>query len=113
MTTPPSGPASAAGPPGQEHPRGKATGKARAKRSRRDRGGAGGALGTRTRHEQTFLGRDPDAAAAAAICKVSPTRCQARTRMYRDGRLELQGFPVADISDHLADPSVTIWLDLR
>jgi magnesium transporter len=27
--------------------------------------------------------------------------------------LELEGFPVAEISDHLADESVTIWLDLR
>jgi len=30
-----------------------------------------------------------------------------------DGKLELEGFPVADISDYLADGSVTIWLDLR
>jgi Mg2+ and Co2+ transporter CorA len=30
-----------------------------------------------------------------------------------DGRLALEGFPVADISDHLADESVTVWLDLR
>ena len=32
---------------------------------------------------------------------------------YRDGKLELEGFPVADISDYLADGFVTIWLDLR
>ncbi len=51
-------------------------------------------------------------AAASAVCQVSPTRCQARTRLYRDGRLELEGFPVADISEYLADDSVTIWLDL-
>jgi magnesium transporter len=50
---------------------------------------------------------------ASALCEVSPTGCQARTRLYRDGRLELEGFPVADISDHLADKSVTVWLDLR
>ena len=37
----------------------------------------------------------------------------ARTRLYRDGKLELEGFPVADISGYLADESVTIWLDLR
>ena len=37
----------------------------------------------------------------------------ARTRLYRDGKLELEGFPVADISEYLADESVTIWLDLR
>ena len=52
-------------------------------------------------------------AAASSICQISPTRCQARTRLYRDGRLELQGFPVADISEYLADESVIIWLDLR
>jgi hypothetical protein len=40
------------------------------------------------------------------------TGCQARTRLYRDGKLELEGFPVADISDYLADKSVTVWLDL-
>src|SRR6201987_1561423 len=57
--------------------------------------------------------RGPEIGAASAICQISPTRCQARTRLYRDGRLELEGFPVADISDHLADESVPIWLYLR
>jgi Mg2+ and Co2+ transporter CorA len=52
-------------------------------------------------------------AAASSICQISPTRCQARTRLYRDGKLELEGFPVADISDYLADGAVAIWLDLR
>jgi len=51
--------------------------------------------------------------AASTIRQIRPTRCQARTRLYRDGRLELEGFPVADISEYLADESVTIWLDLR
>jgi magnesium transporter len=37
----------------------------------------------------------------------------ARTRLYRNGKLELEGFPVADIGEYLADESVTIWLDLR
>jgi magnesium transporter len=55
----------------------------------------------------------PDVATASTICEVTPTRCQARTRLYRDGRLELEGFPVADISEYLADQAVTIWLDLR
>jgi len=72
-----------------------------------------GVLGTRPRPGQTFRGRDPQTVAASAICDVSPTGCQARTRLYRDGRLALEGFPVADISDHLADGSATIWLDLR
>jgi magnesium transporter len=73
----------------------------------------GGVLGTRPAAAQTFHGRDPDTVAASSICAVSPTRCQARTRLYRDGNLELEGFPVADISEHLTDEAVTIWLDLR
>jgi magnesium transporter len=51
--------------------------------------------------------------AASAISGSSPTKCQARTRLYRNGVLELEGFPVAEISDHLADESSVIWLDLR
>ncbi len=80
----------------------------------RDPGSAsGGVLGARPPLAQTFHGGDPDTVAASAVCEVTPTRCQARTRLYRDGRLELEGFPVAEISDHLADEGVTIWLDLR
>ena len=36
----------------------------------------------------------------------------ARTRCYRDGSLVAEGFPVAEVSDHLADPANTIWFDL-
>jgi len=36
----------------------------------------------------------------------------ARTRLYRNGIVELEDFPVDDISDHLRDPDVTIWLDV-
>ncbi len=73
----------------------------------------GGALGARPLLARTFHGRDPQTVAAEAICQVTPTKCQARTRLYRNGGLELEGFPVAEISDHLDDPTVTIWLDLR
>jgi magnesium transporter len=76
-------------------------------------GTSGGVLGARPMPDRTFHGRDPEKVAAPAICKVTPTKCQARTRLYRDGVLELEGFPVADISDHLDDPAVIIWLDLR
>ena len=72
-----------------------------------------GVLGNRPPVAQTFHGRDPETVATSAICMVSPTRCQARTRLYRHGVLELEGFPVAEISDHLDDEAVTIWLDLR
>ncbi|AXI78236.1 magnesium transporter CorA family protein [Peterkaempfera bronchialis] len=36
----------------------------------------------------------------------------ARTRLYRNGTLVLEDFPVRDISDHLGDPSSVVWLDL-
>ncbi len=61
----------------------------------------------------TFRGRDPATVAASAISASSPTKCQARTRLYRHGVLELEGFPVADISDYLQDRECVIWLDLR
>lgn len=35
-----------------------------------------------------------------------------RTRLYRDGALVAEGFPIAEVSDHLADKSATIWFDL-
>ena len=75
--------------------------------------GASGVLGSQPVISRTFDGTDPDTVAESSVCKVSTTKCQARTRLYRDGRLELEGFPVAEISDYLADEAVTIWLDLR
>jgi len=36
----------------------------------------------------------------------------ARTRCYRDGSLVAEGFPVAEVSDYLADPANTVWFDL-
>jgi magnesium transporter len=61
----------------------------------------------------TFRGQNPETVLASAVSESTPTRCQARTRLYRDGVLELEGFPVADISDYLQDESVVLWLDLR
>jgi magnesium transporter len=36
----------------------------------------------------------------------------ARTRLYRDGRLEAEDFPLDDISEHLKDSDAVVWLDL-
>lgn len=36
----------------------------------------------------------------------------ARTRVWRNGVLEAEGFPVADISDRLAEAGTVVWLDL-
>jgi magnesium transporter len=47
-----------------------------------------------------------------SICTSTPTKCQARTRVYEDGKLTAEGFPVDDISDYLEDDSAVIWLDL-
>ncbi|TDD90810.1 magnesium transporter CorA family protein [Actinomadura rubrisoli] len=35
-----------------------------------------------------------------------------RTRAWRDGKLEAEGFPVAEVSDYLERPDVVVWLDL-
>lgn len=61
----------------------------------------------------TFHGNDPVAAAAATVCESTPTKCAARTRLYRDGVLEAEGFPVADISEYLREDSTVVWLDLH
>ena len=63
--------------------------------------------------QATFHGRDPDKVLGSAVAESTPTKCQARTRLYRDGELELEGFPVADISEHLKHDSAVVWLDLR
>jgi len=76
-------------------------------------GALGGQLGTRAPRDTTFHGSDPDTVAASAICRATPTKCQARTRLYKNGTLIAEGFPVEEISDHLADSEVTVWLDLR
>jgi magnesium transporter len=36
----------------------------------------------------------------------------AHTRCYRDGELVVEDFPIAEISDHLADERSVVWLDL-
>ena len=64
-------------------------------------------------HSQTFKGRDPETVMAAALSTSTPTKCQARTRLYRKGKLVLEGFPVSNISEHLKDKEAVVWLDLR
>ncbi len=103
-----SGPAGPAGPAGSAGPAGasSAQGDARA-------AGPGGALSARSSSARTFRGHDPDTVAQSTICTATPTKCQARTRLYRHGKLAREGFPVAEISDYLPDEAVVVWLDLR
>ncbi|HEY3547242.1 MAG TPA: CorA family divalent cation transporter, partial [Propionicimonas sp.] len=35
-----------------------------------------------------------------------------RTRLYREGVLVSEGFPVAEISDRIAEPSTLVWFDV-
>jgi magnesium transporter len=62
---------------------------------------------------RTFHGRDPNTLVASAISVDTPTMCQARTRLYRNGTLEAEGFAVSAISDKLAERDTVVWLDLR
>jgi len=41
-----------------------------------------------------------------------PVDGAVRTRLYQHGRLILENFPVADISEHLSDGDCVVWLDL-
>ncbi|MEU6797352.1 magnesium transporter CorA family protein [Nonomuraea wenchangensis] len=34
------------------------------------------------------------------------------TRLYRNGVLEKEGFPIEEVSDHVGDPDNTVWFDL-
>jgi magnesium transporter len=54
-----------------------------------------------------------DPAVAATVSASTPTKCPARTRVYRSGNLVAAGFPVAEISDYLdKDDGSVVWLDL-
>ena len=35
----------------------------------------------------------------------------ARTRLYKDGKLDCEDFPVSEVSDHIAEPNAFVWLD--
>ena len=39
---------------------------------------------------------------------IEPTR----TRVYRKGEVEAEGFPIARVSDYLAEDGTTVWVDL-
>jgi magnesium transporter len=74
----------------------------------------GGGLRARPAAGATFGGRDPDTAAARTVSGHTPPRCPARTRAYRDGVVVAEGFPAAELSDHLAThPDTFVWLDLH
>lgn len=46
-------------------------------------------------------------------CAPTPTRCNAHTRLYRNGALVAEGFPVEEVSDRLAEAGNVVWLDLE
>jgi magnesium transporter len=62
------------------------------------------------------VGADPMTATSTVVPPGAATppgsNPRARTRLYRDGDCVLRDFPVAEISEHLADPASVVWLDL-
>lgn len=42
----------------------------------------------------------------------TPLDRHTRTRAYRGGRLENEGFPVEDVSEYLLDASTVVWIDI-
>ncbi|WP_433333553.1 magnesium transporter CorA family protein [Spirillospora sp. CA-294931] len=50
---------------------------------------------------------DPDAHPENRIGVRPP-----HTRVWRDGKVEAEGFPVAELSDHLQQPGTVVWMDL-
>ena len=47
-----------------------------------------------------------------SVCRDGRTFATARTRLYLDGVLAAEGFPLAEISDRIEAPGAVVWLDL-
>jgi magnesium transporter len=47
-----------------------------------------------------------------SVCRGHETMATARTRLYHEGALVEEGFPVAEISDRLEQDGTIVWLDL-
>ena len=56
---------------------------------------------------ENAAGMTPRGHAAASLCARQPPRGETRTRLYRDGSLEVEGFPIAEISEYLRQEGVT------
>jgi magnesium transporter len=54
----------------------------------------------------------PTAPRLASPANAARPGAPARTRLYRGGVLALEGFPVEDISEYLAEAGTVVWLDL-
>jgi magnesium transporter len=46
------------------------------------------------------------------VTKKTSVSCSSRTRAYRGGRLDNEGFSVEDVSDYLRDADNVVWIDL-
>jgi magnesium transporter len=46
------------------------------------------------------------------VGRVGTVQHMARTRVYRNGVLEAEDFPVEQVSDYLEDPSTVVWVDV-
>jgi magnesium transporter len=57
-------------------------------------------------------GRRCDGSAVQTGLVTSGTNGGVRTRLWRDGRLETEDFPLEQVSDHLHEQDALVWLDL-
>ena len=49
----------------------------------------------------------------AAVGHGAPvTSTNVRTRLYRDGHVELEDFPIVDVSEYVGQPDAFVWVDL-
>lgn len=69
----------------------------------------GGSAGTAewSGHPTLACRVDPEADPTNRVGREPP-----RTRVYRGGKLEAEGFAVARVSDYLEEPDTVVWLDL-
>ena len=59
-----------------------------------------------------MLGTWPEGAAVQTGSVTSDKSDGVRTRLWRAGRLEVENFPLEEISDHLQEEGALVWLDL-
>lgn len=64
-------------------------------------------------YPQTVTADDEHGAAKACLAQHPHTAAESRTRLWIDGKLVQEGFPVSDISEVIGREGAMVWLDLH
>ncbi len=67
---------------------------------------------TRCRQHDHPSGSGGDGGSVQNVSVITGIKNGVRTRRWRDGRLEIEDFPIEEISDHLQEQGALVWLDL-